>query len=344
MKQCRRKKFCFVIVGGILCCVLVASFIRWIHRDPVIGGYQDYNITKAEFAFYQEQMKNSVRNYYQSQYGRTIGSKDWDTPVDGMTPKEYLKEIARKECLRIKALFILANAKGVIDYVDYDDFIKHWHAENKKRKQAIEAGEVVYGLTEFSKEEYLSHVTSQIEAELVNGMMSDQEAEGYVTEEEVKQYLQEHSEEWVENITSYDVLEVTVSAQEKTATDTLEKVKRGLEMDLTWQYQSIDDVKKTIQQLNESVTMTERIFDSDSMQQDIRECYELRMAAERLEEGKVSDVITTSEGQSLIVLLQKNVDEESAYQEYAERVRKKIATDRLEEELKSYEMDFVFYS
>lgn len=157
-------------------------------------------ITKEELEFHKSILRNEVRNYYYAEYGIDLDADSWNLEVDGMTPEDYLEGYALQQSKLDRALFVMANEKGILEYSDYRGFLNALKIENETRKEDIAAGKIVYGLTEYSKEEYYQHVLAYVRNELIK--------EIEVNDEDVSDYLNKNQEEWQANVTSLNVKEI----------------------------------------------------------------------------------------------------------------------------------------
>lgn len=284
-----KKKYLFILIPGIV--VIVGVVLAVCLQNRSICTVMGHQITKQEIALYKTMYKNDVRNYYETTYGTVLTDKDWNSNKFEKSPNEYLNEIALNECIHNKIVFILANENDIIDYVDYKDFNQAFEAENKERKRALEAGEIVYGMTSFTKEQYLDHTISALKNELAMTCFA-------ATEEEIGEYLKQHEDEWLNNVTTYYV------------TDSI--MKNG----------EVADSK-------------EYVFTADSYMTDMHSCYEARMIAERLAVGEDDCYISEEGEEHIVTLINKVVNKEAAYEEYSDRIGKLLAYTALEDHIES---------
>ena len=76
--------------------------------------------------------------------------------------KEKTLEIA----IEAKCIQILAKEHEIIEYVDYKSFLKSLDEENKRRKEAIKNGEVIYGPQQYTEKQYYNYLISNNIAEI----------------------------------------------------------------------------------------------------------------------------------------------------------------------------------
>ncbi|SDA43644.1 hypothetical protein SAMN02910368_00483 [Lachnospiraceae bacterium G11] len=275
-----------IVIISILTFACIACFcVIAVYLSSNAG----YRITKKELEFHKNIMRNEIRNYYYANFGLEVDSETWDKEVNGITPEEYLTECALNQSRLDRALFIIAHEEGLIEYDDYDGFLNALKRENESRRKDILAGKVVYGLTEFTPEEYYKHVMADIENELLRRINVD--------ETEVKKYLDENKEEWVNNITTLYISDAIVDEN--------------------------GAVKST----------KDYVFSNDSYSEDIKKCPEARIAAEKLEVGESQSYTDENGYLHTVTMLDKQIASGDMYAEYEQRARKKLALKVLESQV-----------
>ena len=94
---------------------------------------------------------------------------------------------------RYRVLFAMGYDEGLTDFYDMAGFRKSLKKENARRRDAIQNGQTVIGLTHFSASDYLDYMSGNLLLQLPvrleeNGTLS-------VSEEELRLYYEEHKEE-----------------------------------------------------------------------------------------------------------------------------------------------------
>jgi hypothetical protein len=122
------------LLAGALVAVaaLVVTGVVLSNRTDDVATIDGHTVTRDELIFHMRRL------------ARTDASQQLETR-------------ALEEIWRDKTTLILAQEQGLVDSVDYADFLTDLADENDARAKAIAAGEPVYGVTEFSPEEYYSH-------------------------------------------------------------------------------------------------------------------------------------------------------------------------------------------
>jgi hypothetical protein len=111
------------------------------------------------------------------------------------TTKGDLRAQALAEAERDKVLLLIANEQGLVDSVDHADFMKSVDQENARRADAERKGEVVYGLTEFSPEEFYGKRIADLTTELRKRQP--------VSDAEVRTAFDKDPGAWSANATTY---------------------------------------------------------------------------------------------------------------------------------------------
>ncbi|GAA2500228.1 hypothetical protein [Winogradskya humida] len=157
---------------------LVVTGAVLAHRSDVVGSIDGHDVTRDELVFHRDN-------------DRTLA----DVWTD-------------------KTIFVLAQEQGLTDSVDYDDFLDEVERENKRRADAIAKGETVYGVTDFSPEEYYTHRLAELrtglEKKLGDGPL-------LITDAEVRQKFEASKADWSANATTYAYTKLVVPGSATTA-------------------------------------------------------------------------------------------------------------------------------
>lgn len=157
---------------GALTVLLLASCgdAKSMGGDTAGGDYlltvDGYGVTEEEFRLFLLDKKAVTANYYWTNYQIQPDADFWTTEVDGKTPLDYAKERALNALVKSKIEFILASERNILAYQDYNARLKEMEAENAERARKQEAGEVFYGLTEFTPFTYYQYLNTNIRSEL----------------------------------------------------------------------------------------------------------------------------------------------------------------------------------
>lgn len=148
-------------------------------------------ITDEEFLNTMNSIKLDVANEITKGSNVNIDESFWKTEQNGELPYEVLADRVIEELKQVHAVYELAMEYGYIDSASYDEIYKRMEQENQRRSEAIENGEVVYGLSSFSYNVYLEYEMDSLQKayceDLTNPGME-------VTEEESKAYYEENKD------------------------------------------------------------------------------------------------------------------------------------------------------
>lgn len=310
------KKLHFKRTGLIIFCLgallILASliFVKEFRNkeNDVIASVQQNVISQAELHFHMQRNRANVQNYFNKTYGISLTDDMWETKFGDETPIDKLKKVSMDECLKDKALLILAKKEGVIDYVDYQSFLGALEEENRSRAAALKKGEVVYGITNFTAEEYYGHMVTDVQTKLEKILSNTEKDPLYVSESEAKEYLSHNKGDWVQNATTYDVVQLFIPVKDETKrNDAYQQIGRAQQ-----ELKKGTAFETVCKKYSPTFAPVIHKFTNDTYSLDIRACYEIRNAAEQMQEGKTSDIINSQNGYSIILLKKKIFDQDIA--------------------------------
>lgn len=211
--------FCAIFV--IL--VIIGAIWIWFERHPV-AQVGDEPIVRKELALYLEKNRSMVYSAYQEKYDGEYSQKFWDTELDGEKPIEILKETALKELARDKMIQIWAKELGVVDKIDYGSFRKYFEEENLRRRNAIRAGEVIYGPEQYGEADYYSYWMDQL---LLRSQEILRNTVWQASEQDLKDYYEQNKDQRFRTVESIKIEWIAV--EEKDFLDREELLKKAAE-------------------------------------------------------------------------------------------------------------------
>lgn len=170
-----------VLVAGVLVAAVVVTGVVLSQRSDDVATIDGHTVTRDELIFHMRRLAPTVQN---------------DT-------FQQLETRALDEIWRDKTTLIAAKEQGLADSVDYADFLTDLADENSARAKAVAAGEPVYGVTEFSPEEYYSHQLTEVTTRLKERLSAKAGDPLWVTDTEVRQAFDADREAWSANATTY---------------------------------------------------------------------------------------------------------------------------------------------
>ena len=184
-----KKRICIIIIILALAVLgFVVYFLQRNHFSLTINGNE---ISKEEFLDAVSQRKYEVSSYFTGKNSVNVDSEFWERNIDGEIPYEKLADEAVEELKYFHAVYGLAEEKGYVEDGSYEAFLARWKAENQYRKEKIERGEVVYGLSEYTLDLYREYEMDTIQ----KSYCGDVSNEGMdITDEDREAYYAEHME------------------------------------------------------------------------------------------------------------------------------------------------------
>lgn len=183
-----------IIIVVILCISVTAVTAVWI----VKAGEMPYlvidnrTVTKEEYQQALKDVRYDVNVYFSSTYGAIEEENFWTGEYGGEVPYKKLADEAVERLKYLHAVYSVAEENGDIDDPGYDSLVERMKNENRQRKEKIENGEVVYGLSEYSLEQFMEYEISSFKERYC----SDETNEGMkLTEDEIRERYE--SRDWI---------------------------------------------------------------------------------------------------------------------------------------------------
>ena len=184
-----KKKICiFTTIAALAILVFLVLFFSRNRFSLTINGNK---IDKEEFLNAASLRKYEVTSYFTGKGAGSVDAGFWEREAEGELPYEKLADEAIEELKYFYAVYGLAKEKGYVADDSYDAFLKRWELENSIRKEKIEKGEAVYGLSEYTLELYREYEMDTIQKQYCE----DLENEGMnITDADREAYYEEHKE------------------------------------------------------------------------------------------------------------------------------------------------------
>ena len=188
-----RHRSCMAVVA-VVCAVLVLLVgLLWLLRRPkeVDITIQGQQIQPQLFdQIMRQQVSDVIYEFRQRGLERVDGTY-WDTVCGGETPGAYLMELTLGQLRRLVAIYDMAQATGTPLEGGVNGIFDRMEAENQGRAEKQEAGQPVYGLSEFTFQTYLEYEVDWLEKQYC----ADPAHPGMqVTEDEREAYYQKNLE------------------------------------------------------------------------------------------------------------------------------------------------------
>lgn len=159
------------------------------HFDLKIG---EEKVETKEYQLCMDLVKYDTKMEIQKQYDTPYGEDFWEQKFEGKYGYEILADNTIEKIKYIHAVYDLAEEYGDVSDGSFAAVEKRWEKENAKRQKKVEAGEVVYGLKEYTFDLYMQYEISMYKEIYCN----DTDRKGMdLTEEEVAEYYSQG--EWI---------------------------------------------------------------------------------------------------------------------------------------------------
>lgn len=175
-------------IGIIICvslAVLSGAAVAGAKMLETKNAYLTINndsVSKDELEFYMKASRSDAILRFTSDALSSADKDFWETEQNGITPAEYLLEIAVENLKNDRALFAECEERGLCEKLSYEKIIKQMNAENASRAKKLKNGEPVYGVTEYTVVSYYDYLKSNLQIALREKL----ENEGIIKEDDVK--------------------------------------------------------------------------------------------------------------------------------------------------------------
>ncbi len=151
-------------------------------------------VVKAEYQMVLKSHVPEVKSRYTTE---EANAEDfWEMEGGAGSPIGQVMELAREDLARKKVVARLAQEAGIGVQADYGSIVEGMGTENTKREGRSASGEVIYGLTSFTPEDYYSYVYTDLESQLLEKLKSSHP----VSEEELEAIYQENQGQYTSEI------------------------------------------------------------------------------------------------------------------------------------------------
>ena len=175
-------------IGIIICvslAVLSGAAVAGAKMLETKNAYLTINndsVSKDELEFYMRASRSDAILRFTSDALSNADKDFWETEQNGITPADYLLEIAVENLKNDRALFAECEERGLCEKLSYEKIIKQMNAENASRATKLKNGEPVYGVTEYTVVSYYDYLKSNLQIALREKL----ENEGIIKEDDVK--------------------------------------------------------------------------------------------------------------------------------------------------------------
>ncbi len=215
-------------ITAFICALILALTACSTNEEGIVMRVGSEKVETDEFMLIAKRHKAEAVKYFADNYGAEYSKGFWETDFEGMTPRQYLCELAVTQLKEDKMLQKLAKKEGIMESNSYSDLIDTMNKNNEERKKQKENGEVVYGVTEYTPHEYYNDSMAKLRISIKNQLAerlkpNEKILKGYY--EEIKEVYYKLSPE--AKLTLYEF----PSEKESVATAYMEKSLAGENID-----------------------------------------------------------------------------------------------------------------
>ncbi|MEV5893324.1 hypothetical protein [Nonomuraea fuscirosea] len=303
---------------AVLAALLVTGAVVLAQRTDRVAAIGGQPVTRDELLFHMRRLaplvQNELRNTYHLQ-----SPTDWNAKAGDRTALQRLAARAFDQIARDRTVLALAREQGLPAAADHAGFLDELAAENERRSAAIAEGEVVYGLAEFSPEEFYSHRLTELTTALKQRLSASRDGPLHVTDADARKAFEQDRDAWSANATTYTYAKLVVPVPEGASGDYAEGLRRRVA--------AADRLAQVAKREPgaELTTDTRRGGGSAVHDQD------LMAVLGALDPGQISAPVAGAGQITYYELTGKTVDEDAAFAEYARRIRQSLVEEKFDQ-------------
>lgn len=299
------KKLIFTIFLALIALAVIIPLTVFLiqknRENATVAKVNGETISSREFKQALIDRSASIYSYFKQKYNADDSENFWTQSFSGEIPIKKARKEALELVTRIKVQQMLAKEKGLLDYTSYQSFLKLLEKENSERKEAVSKGQVIYGPQQYGESEFFNYMFSNTLIKLKEKLeekelaVSEQEMKAYYNANRDKSFKREEEIKIQKIILSFvDDKDKTASSKRLEAEAKVKEIKSRLDRG-----EKLEDVVKAFAYGTVKVKLEEQIFDESSVMVDSEQLAQLREEAEKLDTGKISDIMDG--GNSFIV-------------------------------------------
>lgn len=316
-----------LIVGA--CLALVTLLITGVtllsddESDNRVATLDGHPVTRDELLFHMRRLAPTVQNELRNEYGLR-GTLDWNAEAGDRTALQRLESRALDEIRRDKTTLILAEEQGLIDSVDHADFLAELDRENESRARAVAEGRTVYGVTEFSADEYYTHRLTELTTGLKKRLGAETGGPLRVTDSDVRHAFDTDRDAWSSNATTYTYTRLVVPVPADAPSDHATRLQRRVAA-----AERLADVAPE----EPGAKLTTATYDGSGSTGLNAHDQDLMAVLGKLRTGEVSAPVPGTGQITYYELDGRSVDEDKAFAAYAQRIRQSLVEEKFDQYL-----------
>lgn len=137
------------------------------------------DVTREELVLLAADERTTVVDFFVRTYGAEIDEAFWQRDFSGDSPAKRLLRRTIHRAVGLKIQEKLSEELGLRAGVSYESFVAAWNAENARRSEAKERGEVIYGPEQYSLDAFFYQDIKSLELALIQRLNEDQAFQPY---------------------------------------------------------------------------------------------------------------------------------------------------------------------
>jgi hypothetical protein len=306
------KKLLAGVCVAVAVAALVVTAVVLTQRSDEVASIDGHAVTRGELIFHMRRLAPVVQN--------ELRSVDWA----GEDARQRLATRALDEIWRYKTTLVLAKEHGLVDSVDHADFLADLAAENERRAKAVARGETVYGLTEFSPDQYYSHRLTGLTTTLKQRLSEGPGAPLRVTDIDVRRAFDADRHAWSANATTYRYSRLVVPVPGGASADYAARLQRRVAA-----ARRLADVAAR----EPAAKLTTATHAGGAPNGQSVQNQDLMAVLGKLAPGQISTPVPGTGQITYYQLDGKTVDERAAFAVYSARIRQSLVEERFDQYL-----------
>ncbi|KRE36567.1 peptidyl-prolyl cis-trans isomerase [Paenibacillus sp. Soil724D2] len=277
------------------------------HEQPVAFIDQE-PISQKEFAFFLDQQRASVYDYFKQKYGAGDSPSFWSDSFGGEVPMNKAKQQAMDQLVKAKVQQIEAKKYGILDDTSYDAFLSRLKQENERRNAALAKGQIIYGPTQYTEQMYYGYVLSNMAIQLKKALA---EKSWQITDSDLQNYYDQ-----IKNTVFRNPAPVRLQKLGLFFSDGKGNIDEGKKTAALSRLEQVVRELKSGKTLNEEIALLknvasfridadEQTFDGTFKRADYQRYGTIIQTADKLDSGQTSDIFEFDGAYYLIKLLER---------------------------------------
>ena len=187
-------------------------------RGGEVASIDGHPVTRDELLFHMRRVAPTVQSELRNEH-RLQGAIDWTTPVGDGPPSTCSPPAHSTRSGGTRPRSSLPRSGGSPSRSTTRTYWSELADENEQRADAVARGEAVYGVTEFSAEEYYSHRLTEVTTVLKERLSADTDGPLRVNDADVRRAFDADRAAWSANATTFSYSKLVVRVPDGASPD-----------------------------------------------------------------------------------------------------------------------------